>query len=170
MRPLPRSECLSGLCEVFAAVTFTRKKMENPVSEERLKEMRRQVGTEKMTGTNGGMCWYCHWGWAKAVRDIYDEFIQKINEADGNGYSAMRYGRGHIVWEYENFDDEAIKGCLARKVADCGDMTQVEFDLVGQSLEKLLAVPFRVRCCEPAGYDGERPENYPPPADVEMHR
>jgi len=24
-----------------------------------------------------GICWYCHWGWAKPVADIYDEALFK---------------------------------------------------------------------------------------------
>lgn len=40
--------------------------------------------------------------------------------------------------------------------------------IVRESLVKLLAVPENIRCCEPDDYDGEHPENFPPPSGMVM--
>lgn len=111
-------------------------------------------------------CWYCHWGWAKAVQAIYDEFVEELG--DNN---AMHYGPAHIVWEDENFDDDSIRHCLAHEwSADAyPHCSQEEFAVVRRSLEKLMTVPESVRCCEPEEYDGEHPDRFPP-VGVEMAR
>ena len=107
------------------------------------------------------ICWYCHWGWAKPVAEIYRKYEKLV------GKRAMRFGPGHIVWEDENFTKEDIEWCL-NEAPNHGDLTKEEWDLVHASLRELLEVPESVRCCTPSGYDGKSPENYPPSVEV-MH-
>jgi hypothetical protein len=118
--------------------------------------------------TFGGFCWYCFWGWPKPVTDIYEEAVKALD-----GYEpALQHGPAHIVWSDENFEDEHIRWCL-KELADPDkrafyDLDDQSIAVVRQSLEKLLAVPESVRCCEPEDYDGEHPDKYPPPAGMKM--
>jgi hypothetical protein len=107
-----------------------------------------------------GICWYCYWGWAKPVADIYDEALAKLGGDD----SALKFGRSHIVWEDENWEDENIDFCLNE--ADRGRFTEEEDAIVIESLRKLRALPEEVRCCEPEDYDDEHPSDYPPTVEV----
>jgi hypothetical protein len=100
------------------------------------------------------ICWYCYWGWPAQVTEIYRRGIHYA------GFDAMHYGPGHIVWEDENFDDESIQWCLAQE--NRYELDPYDFEKVQDSLRELLAVPVHIRCCCPADYDGEHPENYPP--------
>ncbi|GAH80793.1 unnamed protein product, partial [marine sediment metagenome] len=45
-------------------------------------------------------CWYCHWGWAKPVAEIYTAALAAL---DGDS-SLLEYGPSHIVWADENWD------------------------------------------------------------------
>lgn len=52
------------------------------------------------------ICWYCYWGWAKPVAEIYQRALNDLN-----GYeSPLLDGPGHIVWSDENFD--SAEWCL----------------------------------------------------------
>lgn len=112
-----------------------------------------------------GICWYCHWGWPKVVADIYDKALSDLGEYD----SPLHYGPAHIVWEDENFD--SAEWCLEHFDEYTGDHSIKDLVIVRRSLEELAAVPVDDRCVEPDDYDGEHPELFPPPKDVEMvHR
>lgn len=106
------------------------------------------------------ICWYCYWGWPQEVVEIYNRWLDKIGE------SAMEYGPGHIVWSDENFEDESIQSCIDDKYVY--DLSKEERDGAIESLRELLKVPSDIRNCEPPDYDGEHPENYPPPAGMVM--
>ena len=115
-----------------------------------------------------GVCWYCYWGWPKPVADIYKQASAKLD-----GWNeGLDFGPGHIVWSDENFNDSAIDRCIAK----CDNpQTAIEYPLdqievTRWSLTALKAIPAAVRDCEPEEYDGEHPENYPPPVTVEMVR
>jgi len=126
-----------------------------------------------------GICWYCHWGWPKQVRDIYDKYLALTSE------TAMHYGPAHIVWEDENWDKiEHIQWCIDQAPSWMKEwntspllpgeapqepkLTQEECDLVVQSLKELLLLPDEVLNCCPEGYDDENPELYPPPEGLVM--
>ena len=108
------------------------------------------------------ICWYCHWGWPEQVAAIYRRGVEAAGE------TAMHFGPGHIVWSDENFDAGSIKGCIKDSQKYRGDLTNEEVASVVRSLNELLAVPEDVRCCEPEDYDGDNPENYPPPQGLKM--
>lgn len=122
-----------------------------------------------------GICWYCHWGWPKQVRDIYDKYLALTSD------TAMHYGPAHIVWEDENFETvEHIQWCIdtaeqwfkewnvSPHFGGDPKLTREEFVLVVESLKELLTVPEEIRCCCPDNYDDEHPENFPPPANIVM--
>lgn len=102
-----------------------------------------------------GVCWFCYWGWATPIAKIFDEARSKV------GVAALRYGRSHIVWADENFDDDSINFCLNLPESEINPEF-VDYDnVIIESLKQLLLVPQHMRL-EPADYDDENPENYPP--------
>ena len=111
-----------------------------------------------------GICWYCHWGWAKQVMDIYDAAL----EMPGSSWSAMHFGPAHIVWEDENFD--RAEWCLENFDKYSEDLTEKEKAAVRWSLEELNKIPMHIRCPEPDDYDDEHPDQYPPPVTITMIR
>jgi hypothetical protein len=111
-----------------------------------------------------GICWYCHWGWPKAIRDIYDQALKKIN---GN-QSALYYGPAHVVWADENFD--LAQSCLDSFDEYSKELSEEEKIVVRWSLEQLLLLPENIINSEPKDYDGEHPENYPPPSNIEWEK
>jgi len=46
------------------------------------------------------ICWYCHWGWAEPVVEIYLEALKCL---DGN-CGPLLGPISHIVWADENFN------------------------------------------------------------------
>lgn len=109
------------------------------------------------------ICWYCHWGWAKPVADIYFEALRRVGE-DSN---ALEYGPSHIVWCDENFEDSCIQNCLERFAEPMySHYSAAELAVVRWSLEELLKLPEDARCIEPEEYNGENPENFPPTVEV----
>lgn len=112
-----------------------------------------------------GACWYCHWGWSKKVKDIYDNYI-----ADGFMYEAMHFGPAHIVWEDENFNRESVQFCLDNFDKYKRDFDEDSMKSVRASLEDLLKLTDEELDPEPDDYDGENPEDFPPPVGVEMAR
>jgi hypothetical protein len=109
-----------------------------------------------------GICWYCSWGWPKVTADIYEKYYKLV------GDTAMDYGPGHIVWSDENFETDNIQWCIDNAQKYRRDMDDKTLALVVESLKELLAIPEEIRCCEPKDYDEWHPENYPPPAHIEM--
>lgn len=107
-----------------------------------------------------GICWYCHWGWPKAIRDIYDQVLAKL---DGN--EPLHFGSAHIVWEDDNFD--SAQWCLDNFDKYADDLSEKEKTIVRESLEQLLLISGRIISAQPENYDDEHPENYPPPSDIE---
>ena len=107
-------------------------------------------------------CWYCHWGWAKPVADIYKEACKRL----GGATNPLHFGPSHIVWEDENFADSHVQFCLDNfdKLAD--NLTAHEKEVVYWSLSALLEIPENQRDIWPDDYDGENPENYPPTCEV----
>ncbi len=108
------------------------------------------------------ICWYCHWGWPKAVADIYLKALADLDGCD----TPLLYGPAHIVWGDENFD--SAEWCLEHFDDDTGDYTVDEMTIVRQSLLELKKLPEEVIDIEPDDYDGEHPERYPPPSGIEM--
>jgi hypothetical protein len=108
--------------------------------------------------------WYCHWGWPKAVAEIY----LKAKEDLGGYESALHYGPAHVVWEDENFN--CAQSCLDDFEKYRGELNDDEAAIVRRSLEELAALPESVRCAEPEDYDNEHPEDFPPPDGMEMVR
>lgn len=107
----------------------------------------------------GGACWFCYWGWAKPIADIFDAAV-----AQAGFEEALTYGRGHIVWADENFDDRSIQFCLNLKDSDLGNYQEYDA-IVIDSLKKLLEVPEYMRL-EPEDYDDENPQDFPPAFEV----
>lgn len=86
-----------------------------------------------------GLCWYCHWGWPKAVRGVYNKAAASLTEID-SGTDALIYGPSHIVWDDENFDDGSIDWCLKACVGATG-YSPDEVEIVRRSLEELSGDP-----------------------------
>lgn len=101
-------------------------------------------------------CWYCHWGWAAPVVEIYNRALKKL---DGDS-SPLHYGPAHIVWDDENFD--CAEDCLRRFDENAGDLSDFEKEVVRVSLQELAALPREEWDVEPEDYDGQHPEKYPP--------
>lgn len=125
----------------------------------------------------GGICWWCHWGWPKAIRDIYDRAEKDIDDildtypCEKNGWNcwegepicgeyALEFGPSHIVWSDENWD--SAEWCL--KYCDepqFKDWNPEALEIVRRSLRELEALPEHFKLA-PNGYDGQHPENFPP--------
>lgn len=113
-----------------------------------------------------GRCWWCHWGWPKQIRDIYEKALDAL---DGDS-SPLHYGPAHIVWDDENWD--SAQSCLDEFDVPAwytGNYSDEAMAIVRQSLIDLLAVPDEFKNT-PAGYDDENPEQFPPPSHWEMRR
>jgi len=110
----------------------------------------------------GGICWYCHWGWAKPVAELYQESLRRLNDNE----SPLHYSASHIVWDDENFEDDDIEWCLKHFDEFRGDYSEKDLSVVKWSLEELLKIPENVRCIEPEDYDGEHPELFPPTVET----
>lgn len=108
------------------------------------------------------ICWYCHWGWARPVAEIYLEALRRL---DGDE-SPLHYGPSHIVWEDENFDCAEI--CLEDfdKSPLRDDYSSEELAVVRWSLEELAKIPADDREAAPDEYDGIHPELFPPKVEV----
>ena len=109
-----------------------------------------------------GICWYCYWGWPKIVAKIYQRALTKL-EGDE---SPLHYGPAHIVWSDENFD--SAEWCLEHFDDYKSDYSDSDLMIVRESLEELAKLPLDIRCIQPEDYDGEHPELYLPPKDIEM--
>lgn len=106
-----------------------------------------------------GVCYWCHWGWPKPIRDIYDDCVKKHSQ------SLLLYGPAHIVWADENWG--SAQWCLDHFDENKGDFShcgEKAFAVVRESLERLLKVPDEFKI-EPGGYvAGEHdPADFPPP-------
>lgn len=108
------------------------------------------------------ICWYCHWGWSKAVADIYRKHVAVAGEM------AMDYGPAHVVWADENW--HSVQWCLDHFDEHARQYEAHELAAVRQSLLDLLALPADVLDPCPAGYDDQHPDRFPPVAGVEMDR
>lgn len=112
-----------------------------------------------------GICWYCYWGWAKPVAEIYKRALEDL----GGNDSPLCSGPGHIVWSDENFD--GAEWCLEHfDDYRTGYHSDDELAIVRRSLKELAKLPLSVRCVEPEDYDDEHPELFPPPDGIEMVR
>ena len=107
-----------------------------------------------------GICWYCYWGWAKPVADIYMDALKKLNGHE----SPLHFGAAHVVWEDENFD--CAEWCLEHFDEYRGNYSDEELNIVRWSLEELVKLPLEVRCAEPEDYDDENPELFPPTVET----
>ena len=116
-------------------------------------------------------CWHCYWGWPKSVVEIYHEAEDRL-DAFLCTNSVLNFGPSHIVWEDENWEDSSIEFCLdaavEKRTTLYKEYTDAELAVCEWSLRELLKIPYGRRDYEPDDYDGEHPENYPPPKDVEF--
>lgn len=103
------------------------------------------------------ICWYCYWGWAKPVAEIYLKALEKL-QGDS---SPLHYGPAHIVWEDENWD--SAEWCLEH--IDTNNTVE-DLEVIRWSLEELVKIPLADREIEPENYDGVNPEKFPPTAEV----
>lgn len=107
-----------------------------------------------------GICWYCYWGWAKPVAEIYLEALRRLD-----GYEdPLQFGPSHIVWADENW--HSAESCLEHFEENRGYFSDEELSIVKWSLQELAKLPMEVRCIEPEDYDDEHPELYPPKVEV----
>lgn len=110
------------------------------------------------------ICWYCYWGWPQQVVEVYRKWLVEL------GYGTLHFGPAHVVWEDENFETGIIQSCIDSAEEHRQDLTDEELNSVIGSLRELLLVPEAIRCCKPKGYNGLRPEDFPPPAGLVMVR
>jgi len=112
-------------------------------------------------------CWWCHWGWPKPIKDIFNEAKEKL----GNYEEPLLFGPAHVVWSDENWS--SAQWCLDHFDDDIEDSyySSEQLAVVRESLERLIAVPDEYKT-EPKGYedDDENPASYPPPAQWVMGR
>ena len=107
------------------------------------------------------MCWYCHWGWPKAVALIYKEALRRL-EGDN---SPLDYGPAHVVWADENFD--CAESCLGDFDKYADRLSEDEQEVVRWSLEQLAKIPLSER--DPAQDDWHNNATaHPPPDGVEL--
>lgn len=133
----------------------------------------------------GSVCWFCHWGWPKAIRDIYDRAEADIDRlidaktasdheqwsgSPSCGQNALEFGPAHCVWSDENFDGnfEFEYGDLANKVK-YGDWLEGTLEIVKRSLDELAALPDSLKL-PPNEYDGNNPSDYPPQCEMAPNR
>lgn len=88
--------------------------------------------------------------------------------AVGGDENNMDFGQAHVVWSDENFDTKTIQSCIESPECRSEYVNDEQAAAVVDSLKELLLIPEEIRCCEPDDYDGENPENYPPPAGLVM--
>ena len=112
------------------------------------------------------ICWYCYWGWPRPVADIYQDALNALR----NDHTPLHFGPAHVVWEDENFDTAAIASCLASFEQCQWDYTETELAIIRTSLLAMAALPSAVRDMCPDDYDGEHPEQFPPPVGGMMVR
>ena len=105
------------------------------------------------------VCWWCFWDWPKPMVDIYRAALLKLKNIGLDALS-LTGGPGHIVWDDENWD--MAQKCLDDFEVYASDMFEEELAIVRESLENLVLVSEEYMH-EPDGYDGQHPENYPPP-------
>ena len=123
------------------------------------------------------ICWYCQWGWPKAIAEIYLRARRDIDDAlaageenwQGEpdcGETAMDFGPAHVVWSDENFDstDWCLEHCDAPQFKD---WNKEALKIVRRSLRELASLPLAIRL-PPEGFseDDDRPELYPPEMPV----
>lgn len=100
------------------------------------------------------------------LQKIYKRALARLDGDD----SPLNFGLGHIVWSDENFD--FAEWCIEHFDEYKGDFSDAELMVVRQALrqalEELAKLPENNRCVEPDNYDGEHPELFPPPNDIEM--
>lgn len=106
------------------------------------------------------ICWYCYWGWAKPVADIFKEAVDRLRGDD----SPLLYGPAHAVWYAENWD--SVDWCIAHFDEHKGDNSEEDLAVVMWSLNELQKLPLQQREIAPPDYDGANPENFPPPVGV----
>lgn len=111
------------------------------------------------------MCWYCYWGWAEQVTDIYDKALDAL---DGDTIP-LNYGPGHIVWEDSNFETERIQWCLDNfELYTHEEYTEEQWEIVRQSLKDLLLIPENIRCCTTDDGTGNNVNLFPPTIPIRI--
>lgn len=86
-----------------------------------------------------------------------------------SGESALEYGPAHVVWADENWD--CAEWCLKKcDDPEWSDFPPLVLEIIRRSLRELIALPKEIREPCPEDYDDEFPENFPPPAGIEMVR
>lgn len=115
------------------------------------------------------ICYYCFWGWPKAVSEVYQAALAALD-----GYEdPLLFGPSHIVWSDENFDDSCIKFCLDQLTnhkETYDHYSDHELGVVHESLVKLSEIPESIRTYCPEDYDDEHPENFPPTIEMVKFR
>lgn len=120
--------------------------------------------TQGQTPDNVWRCWHCHWGWSRAVRDVFDRAIEALLGDD----NPLLYGPAHIVWEDENWD--SVDWCIEHFNEHRGKYTELQLAVVMKSLVELRDLPPETRDPCPKDYDGQHPDKYPPVGGVKMAR
>lgn len=110
------------------------------------------------------VCWYCYWGWAKPVAEIYKISVEMLGGDD----SPLHYGPSHIVWADENWG--SAEWCLKHFDEYKGDILAEDLRTIKWSLEELAKLPMEVREIVPDDYDDMHPENYPPAEGVKVEK
>ena len=87
-------------------------------------------------------------------------------EALSGDSDALEFGPAHIVWSDENWD--CAEMCIRDFDSDSSGLGCDQLAIVMWSLKELADLPIEQREVEPADYDGEHPELYPPADGVEM--
>lgn len=118
-------------------------------------------------------CWYCYYGWPKAIYDIYKSAKNELLEL-GYGAGILHYSFSHIVWEDENFDKYSINYCISivdktNAYWNDGRYSELEKLIALSSLVNLLSLPDEYFDLDDEWQEaeGDDIENYPPPIDMD---
>jgi hypothetical protein len=111
-------------------------------------------------------CYWCHWGWPRPIRDIYDDCVKKL----GGNWLPLHCGPSHIVWEDENWT--SAQWCLDHFDEYSDNRSEHELKVIRESLERLLEVPEEMKV-EPSGYledENSIAADFPPPEHWECEK
>lgn len=115
------------------------------------------------------ICYWCHWGWPKPIRDIYLKAVRRMSKINivHDPEFPLLYGPAHIVWADENW--KSAQWCLDNFEDYADGIGDLQLMVVKKSLKELVELSDDFKE-PPEDYDGKNPENFPPPEHWECEK